>query len=137
MRINVSHEVDFTYTRSSGPGGQNVNKVNSKAVLRWKPLESLTLKEQLPAWVRERILNQLSPQLTSQGELVLSSDRYRDQPRNREDCLQRLHHLIEKASIRPKSRIETKPTRSSQRRRKVEKSKQSEKKRLRTFRQDE
>ena len=136
MLINVSSEVEFTYTRSSGPGGQNVNKVNSKAVLRWKPYESAVLKEQVPTFVRERILKKLAPQLTLQGELVLSSDRYRDQPRNREDCLDRLHHLIEQASIRPKVRIETKPTRSSQRRKKVAKSKQSEKKQLRRYKGD-
>jgi ribosome-associated protein len=122
-----THEIEFTYARSSGPGGQNVNKVNSKAVLRWNPAASAALHGEL----RERVLAKLAPQLTLTGDLVISSDRFRDQGRNREDCLQKLHELLAAAAVRPKIRKETKPTRSSQRRRIGEKKRSGEKKRLR------
>ena len=84
VRIPFS-ELELSYARSSGPGGQNVNKVNSKAVLRWSVLKSPSLREDL----RQRLLKRLSSRLTVEGEIVLSSDRFRDQTRNRDDCLEK------------------------------------------------
>lgn len=126
MRIPLS-ELTITYARSSGPGGQNVNKVNSKAVLRWNLLESPALAPEL----RSRLAARLAHRLTENGELVIMSDRFRDQGRNREDCIEKLHSLLAAASHVPKARKKTKPSRSSVKKRKESKSRHSEKKRMR------
>jgi ribosome-associated protein len=126
IRIPLS-EFELSYVRSSGPGGQNVNKVNSKAVLRWNVRKSPSL----PLGVRIRLLSRVESQLTKDGELVIASDRYRDQTRNREDCFQRIRDLVGAAAVRPKPRKETKPSFSSQKRVKESKSRNSNKKSLR------
>ena len=126
IRIPFS-EIEFTYVRSSGPGGQNVNKVNSKAVLRWDLLASPSLAEPM----RARLSKKLASKLTSEGEIVFSSDRFRDQRKNREDCLEKLQRCLSKAAEMPKIRKKTQPSRSSQRRVKETKGKQSQKKHLR------
>jgi ribosome-associated protein len=126
-------EIEFSYVRSSGPGGQNVNKVNSKAVLRWNLIESPSLNEDL----RLRLLSRLGPQLTRDGDVLLASDRFRDQGRNREDCLEKLRQLLLRASHVPKARKKTKPTKSSQRKAREKKSHHSEKKRFRSGRYDD
>lgn len=120
-------ELDFSFARSSGPGGQNVNKVNSKAILRWNLLESPSLGEEL----RTRLLLRLASKLTLDGALVIASDRFRDQGRNREDCIAKLAELLTAASARPKVRRKTKPSRSRKKGRLNEKSKHSRKKSLR------
>ena len=106
-------EFRFTYARSSGPGGQNVNKVNSKVTLHWPA----TTTPSLPADVRERFCRQYHTRLTREGELVLQSQRYRDQQRNIDDCLEKLRDMLLRVAQRPKYRKATKPTRASQRRR--------------------
>lgn len=98
-------EFIWTFVRSSGPGGQNVNKVNSKAVLRW-PVRS---SPSLPEDVRARFLTKFASRITVDGEILISSQRYRDQGRNVEDCLEKLRELVAKAATRPKSRRPTKP----------------------------
>jgi ribosome-associated protein len=126
IRIPIS-EFEFSYVRSSGPGGQNVNKVNSKAVLRWNLLQSPSLSEE----VRNRLLLKLASRLTSDGDLVIMSDRYRDQPRNREDSIEKLRECISAAAEKPKPRKKTKPSYSSTMRVKKAKGKHSEKKSMR------
>jgi ribosome-associated protein len=121
-------ELELSYARSSGPGGQNVNKVNSKAVLRW----NLRASNSVPLILKGRLLSRLKTQLTVDGELVIASDRFRDQPKNREDCNEKLIKLLSSVAIEPKKRKETKPSRSSQRRVKEEKARNSRKKQLRT-----
>ncbi|QDV73470.1 Peptidyl-tRNA hydrolase ArfB [Planctomycetes bacterium K2D] len=106
-------ELQFSFARSAGPGGQNVNKLNTKAVLRWKPAESAALS---PA-VLERFLARNGGRLTREGELVIASDTHREQGRNVGDCLQRLRALVAAAAARPKVRRPTKPTKASQQRR--------------------
>ncbi len=106
-------ELEFSFVRSSGPGGQNVNKVNSKCQLRWNVLSSASI----PAHLRDRVLGKLQPKLTVAGDLVVSSDVYRDQPRNKEDCLKKLQELVLSACRVEKTRKATKPTRSSQKKR--------------------
>lgn len=109
-RIRVpEHEFEWSFVRASGPGGQNVNKVASKAVLRWPVVASPSL----PADVKERLLAQQHQRITTEGELVLSSQRFRDQPQNIADCLAKLRNMIVQAVHRPKKRRPTRPTRGS------------------------
>ena len=106
-------ELSWTFVRAGGPGGQNVNKVASKAVLRW----NVAASPSLPDDVKARLLAQLRGRITGEGDLVLTSQRYRDQERNRQDCLDKLREMIARAAARPKVRRKTKPTRGSQERR--------------------
>jgi len=112
MQIPES-EFHFTFARSGGPGGQNVNKVASKAVLHW----DLAANTTLPAEVKERFIEQNRWRLTTEGTLVLDSQRYRDQAKNIEDCLEKLHDMLKRSLHVPKKRRPTKPSRSSKERR--------------------
>ena len=119
-------EIEFTYVRSSGPGGQNVNKVASKAVLRWN-LAASSLSDEAKGRFR-----QIYPSYVSEGgDVILTGQRFRDAPKNRIDCLEKLRQMILKALEKPKKRIPTKPTRGSVRRRLAEKARHSAKKELR------
>lgn len=118
-------DLKFTYARSSGPGGQNVNKVNSKAILHWNP-------SKLPERVLARFLQKYP--LTVDGNIVIMSDRYRDRLRNQEDCLEKLKAMILQSAIEPKIRKKTKPTRSSLRRKENTKKMHAEKKKNRSKR---
>ena len=106
-------EFDWSYARSGGPGGQNVNKVSSKAVLRWNVASSPSL----PEHVRDRLFALNRQRITTEGDLILTSQRYRDQDRNRQDCLEKLAELIREAATLPKPRRATRPTRGSKKRR--------------------
>ena len=120
-------EFEFTYTRSSGPGGQNVNKVASRATLRWAAMAS-------PSWppgVRERFAEQFPTRLTNEGEVLISSQKFRDQDLNRTDCLEKLRELLVTVARPPKRRHKTKPTRGSKERRLRAKRDRSEVKNLR------
>jgi ribosome-associated protein len=117
-------EFEFTYARSGGPGGQNVNKVNSKAILRW----SVTTSPSLPEAVRQRFLQKFSSRLTIEGELIITSQKYRDQARNVEDCMTKLQEMIASVAAAPIIRRKTKPTRASVERRVDSKKKTSAKK---------
>lgn len=117
-------EVEFTYVRSSGPGGQNVNKVSSKAVLRW----SLRKSSDVPEWAKERFAVLYPSYLTEEGEVVLTGQRFRDAPKNKEDCLEKLREMLAQSLKKPKRRIPTRPTRGSIERRLAGKSRLSEKK---------
>jgi ribosome-associated protein len=108
LRISAT-EFQWTYVRSSGPGGQNVNKVASKAVLRWNVAASTSLPED----VKARFSAQQKHRITTLGELILSSQRFRDQERNRQDCLDRLREMLRHAALPPRPRRPTRPTRSS------------------------
>jgi ribosome-associated protein len=120
-------EFDFAFARSSGPGGQNVNKVNSKATLRWSVLASPSLS----AILRSRLLTSLRPRLTTGGELVISSQRFRDAGRNVADCLEKLRNLLAEATRPVKRRKPTRPTRGSAERRLTGKRIRADKKRSR------
>jgi ribosome-associated protein len=124
-RLTIAeNELTVTVARGSGPGGQNVNKVNSKVVLRWSPARCATLS--LP-W-RQRFMARFHNQITGDGELVLHSDKYRDQPRNLADVRQKLVNMLLACQAAPKPRKETRPSQASKRRRLEEKQQQSQKK---------
>lgn len=116
------HELDFTFARSGGPGGQNVNKVASKAVLRWNIAQNATI----PDAVKERFRGSYGNRITGDGEVVIMSDEYRDQPRNMENCREKLATMLRAVAKPPKVRRATKPTRASKERRIASKKKASE-----------
>jgi ribosome-associated protein len=120
-------ELEWSFARSGGPGGQNVNKVSSKAVLRWRLAENGTLPEE----VQVRLRGQQRRRITSEGDLLITSQRYRDQERNKADCLERLRAIVVEALRVPTPRKATKPTRGSRRRRLADKRRQSERKQQR------
>lgn len=127
-RIAIPHdEFQFEFSRSGGPGGQNVNKVNSKATLRWKPGESPSL----PPAVRDRLLRAIGSRLTEDGEWLITSQKTRDQGRNVEDCLEKLRVAVLAAASPPKVRRPTRPTLGSQLRRVEAKTRHSTAKKLR------
>jgi ribosome-associated protein len=114
-------ELEWSYARAGGPGGQNVNKVSSKAVLRWDVRNSLSV----PGDVKARFEAQQRQRITTEGVLVMSSQRFRDQERNRADCLEKLRELLLIAATVEKPRKKSKPTRASKRRRVEEKRRRS------------
>ena len=120
-------EFAWSYVRAGGPGGQNVNKVASKAVLRF----DLGASSALPPAARLHALTRLGSRLTRDGALVLSSDAYRDQPRNRAAVLERLRALLAEAVAVPKRRRPTRPSRAARERRLTEKRQHGERKRER------
>jgi ribosome-associated protein len=126
VRIPLA-EFSFTFARSGGPGGQNVNKVNSKAVMRWRVLESPSLDER----VRARFVEQNRHRMTDAGELLLTSQRFRDQPKNIQDCYEKLREMLARAVTQPKRRKPTRPTAGSRRRRLNDKRQRSETKQSR------
>jgi ribosome-associated protein len=120
-------EVGVSYARSAGPGGQNVNKVNSKAILRWRVLESPSL----PAAVRQRFLAHFGNRVTNDGEIVIAADEHREQPRNLTACYDRLRAMILSVAKPPTRRIKTRPSRGAVERRIQSKQRNSEKKQQR------
>ncbi|HVF10271.1 MAG TPA: alternative ribosome rescue aminoacyl-tRNA hydrolase ArfB [Abditibacteriaceae bacterium] len=111
ITINAD-EIQEEFIRASGPGGQNVNKVSSAVLLRFDVHNS-----SLPHDVRERLLRLAANRINEDGVLLLKSQSFRTQERNRRDALERLVQLIREAATPPKVRHKTKPTQASQRRR--------------------
>ena len=120
-------EFRLTFVRSSGPGGQNVNKTSTKVVLRWNVTESESLSEA----VRHRFLARYRRRMTESGELVLTSERYRQRGRNIEDALQKVRALILAVAHPPKVRKKKRRSKGSKEARLREKRVISDKKRSR------
>jgi len=110
-------ELRVSFARSSGPGGQNVNKVESKVQLRWNPAASTAISESDRAW----LLRRLAGKLTVEGDLLIASNLTRDQGRNREDAEAKLAATIRTALLRPKKRRATRPSLAAKGRRVDEK----------------
>ena len=120
-------EIQIEFTRASGPGGQNVNKVATAARLRFDVRHSPSL----PDDVRQRLIRLAGQRVTADGVLVIEARRFRTQERNRQDALDRLVALIRQAAAKPKRRRKTQPTLASRQRRLEGKRRRSQIKRLR------
>lgn len=120
----IDSELNFTFIRTPGPGGQNVNKVSSGVLLRFNVLNSTSL----PDTVRQRLCTLLGKKLTTSGDCIIKACRYRTQNRNRQDALERLNALVQQAQKAPKKRKKTKPTLASKKKRLDNKKKQGLKK---------
>lgn len=123
----VISEIRFEVTRSSGPGGQNVNRTNSAVIARWVPGETYGFND----LEKQRIVEKSRHLQTKEGEILIRSQESRDQEMNRKRCLEKLDALIAECLFLPKKRKKTKPTRGSVERRIKQKKQRSDIKKAR------
>jgi ribosome-associated protein len=123
----ADEEIEITFIRSPGPGGQNVNKVSSAVQLRF----SVQRTPSIPPEVKQRLVKLAGRRLTSEGVLIIEARQYRSQERNRQAAMERLVRLIQQACAPPKPRHKTKPTHAATMRRLESKRKRGEVKRMR------
>lgn len=128
MEISIPPaEIKFSFARSSGPGGQNVNKVNSKAILSW----NVENTDAISSAHRLRFLKLFGAKVNQDGFVILSSEESRDQKRNIDICKEKLYDMLQKSYREGKKRRPTKPTKASKEKRFKEKRQRSEIKRNR------
>ncbi|MCP3950692.1 MAG: aminoacyl-tRNA hydrolase [Desulfobacterales bacterium] len=107
------HEIRYDFVRSSGPGGQNVNKVSSAVQLRFNVNDSASL----PLEVKTRLRKLAGKKISTDGILIIQASRFKSQEKNRQDAIERLIHLIRQATVKPKKRVKTNPSRRAKLRR--------------------
>lgn len=122
-----AREIEESFVRSSGPGGQNVNKVSTAVQIRL----DLRREGSLPASLRARVERLEAGRVTGEGVLILTAQRHRSQERNRQDAQDRVVTILRAAAVRVPTRVATKPSRAEKRRRLEGKVKRGEIKRLR------
>jgi len=132
IRISPNIAIDekdiiFEFIRSSGPGGQNVNKVSTTVQLRFDLEEA----SGVPADVKNRLAKLAGRRLTKEGILIIQAGRYRKQEQNRQDAMERLVQLLRAAAAKPRKRVKTKPTRAARERKLAEKKRRSRLKQMR------
>ncbi|MCO4754443.1 MAG: aminoacyl-tRNA hydrolase [Bacteriovoracaceae bacterium] len=127
LKVDPS-EIKFTYSRSSGAGGQNVNKVNTQATLHWDMENSKSVS----TYLKNRFRTLFKRFVNEHGEVVIQSQRHRSQSRNKLDCETKLRSMLLAAKAEPKKRRATKPTRSSVKKRLDNKKRHSDKKKNRS-----
>ncbi len=125
-------ELQYTASRSSGPGGQHVNKTDSRIQIRW----NVPATTAMPDFLKQRVMKVLASRLTEDGDLLLAGDSNRSQRRNKDDVTQRLAALVRDALIPPKPRRRTKPTKASRQKRLDEKRRRSDVKKQRRKKYD-
>lgn len=127
---NFQHELSYKTSRSSGSGGQNVNKVETSVTVLWKVEDSTVFTES----EKERILFKLKNKINAEGILQTTVSESRTQLQNKKIAIEKIHELVNKSLIVPKKRIATKPSRAKVEKRLESKKKLSEKKENRKFR---
>ena len=125
---NFEHELEEKFVTAGGPGGQNVNKVATAVQIRWNVKKSHAFDDEQKWMIRRALANRIN----EEGELVLFIQTHRSQIRNREEARERLVELIEKALVKPKKRLKTKPSRAQKEKRLEGKAKRSTVKRNRS-----
>ena len=123
----LDQELLFKTSRSSGPGGQNVNKVESRVELYWNVLDSSIITD----LEKSRIVEKLGNRINKSGELVMSAQTERSQRRNKEELVKRFYTLLNAALVKPKNRKATRPTQASKQKRIDNKKRNAQNKKLR------
>lgn len=121
---NLLNELEFSFSRSGGPGGQNVNKVNSKVTLKWDLVHSNLLSDE----IKVKLTQKLSSKLTKEGVLMLVVQDHRSQLQNKQAAIQKLDFILRQALTTRKARKATKPSKSAGHKRLFSKKRHSEKK---------
>ena len=120
-------ELTFDFVRSSGPGGQNVNKVSTAVQLRFDVRASIGI----PGEVKSRLRTLAGKRMTEDGILIIKANQFRKQEQNRQDAVERLTQLLQKAAIKPKKRVKTRPTKAAKERKLAAKKQRGRLKKLR------